>query len=174
MLKPVIMTDHLHPPVEFALVAGGIEALLARPEQFRWLLEDIEGRLPLAVEELLRFCSPVVYMGRQALADAEIGGQTVCAGDRVVLYYGAANRDPRVFDRPAELDLTRDPNPHVAFGAGGPHYCLGSHLARIEICAILSEFLGRCRDLELDGPVERQESSFICGPRVMPVCFRRA
>ena len=137
-------------------------------------LEDIEGRLPLAVEELLRFCSPVVYMGRQALVDTEIGGQSVRAGDRVVLYYGAANRDPRVFERPAELDLTRDPNPHVAFGAGGPHYCLGSHLARIEIYAILREFLGRCRDLELDGPVERQESSFICGPRVMPVCFRGA
>ena len=73
-------------------------------------------------------------------------------------------RDPRVFERPAELDLTRDPNPHVAFGAGGPHYCLGSHLARIEIYAILREFLGRCRDLELDGPVERQESSFILWP----------
>ena len=153
------------------LVAGGIEALMARPEQFNWLLEDIEGRLPLAVEELLRFCSPVVYMGRQALVDTEIGGQSVRAGDRVVLYYGAANRDPRVFERPDELDLTRDPNPHVAFGAGGPHYCLGSHLARIEIYAILREFLGRCRDLELDGPIERQESSFICGPRVMPVRF---
>ena len=156
------------------LVAGGIEALMARPEQFSWLLEDIEGRLPLAIEELLRFCSPVVYMGRQALVDTEIGGQSVRAGDRVVLYYGAANRDPRVFERPDELDLTRDPNPHVAFGVGGPHYCLGSHLARIEIYAILREFLGRCRDLELDGPVERQESSFICGPRAMPVCFRGA
>ena len=153
------------------LVAGGIEELIARPELLAWLLEDLDRRLPSAIEELLRYCSPVVYMGRQALADAEVGGQRIRAGDRVVLYYGAANRDPRVFERPAELDLTRDPNPHVAFGAGGPHYCLGSHLARIEIHAILREFLGRCRDLELDGPLERQQSSFICGPREMPVRF---
>lgn len=153
------------------LVAGGIEALMSRPELLAWLLEDLDGRLPSAIEELLRFCSPVVYMGRQALADTEIGGQSIRAGDRVVLYYGAANRDPRVFERPADLDLERDPNPHVAFGAGGPHYCLGSHLARIEIHAILREFLGRCRDLELAGPVERQESSFISGPRTMPVSW---
>lgn len=154
------------------LVGGGIEQLLARPEQLAWLLEDLDGRLPAAVEELLRFCSPVVHMGRQAVADLELGGKTIRAGERVVLFYGAANRDPRVFDRPDELDLARDPNPHVAFGAGGPHYCLGSHLARIEIVAILREFLGRCRDLELAGPVERLESSFIAGPRSMPVRFR--
>ncbi len=153
------------------LVAGGIEALMSRPELLAWLLEDLDGRLPAATEELLRFCSPVVCMGRQALADAEIGSRTVRAGDRVVLYYGAANRDPLVFERPTELDLTRDPNPHIAFGPGGPHYCLGSHLARIEIHAILREFLGRCRGLEFAGPLERQESSFIAGPRTMPVSW---
>ncbi|MFN3218758.1 MAG: cytochrome P450 [Acidimicrobiales bacterium] len=156
------------------LVGGGIEQLLARPEQLAWLLDDLDARLPAAVEELLRFCSPVVHMGRQAVAELELGGTTIRAGERVVLFYGAANRDPLVFDRPNELDLARHPNPHVAFGAGGPHYCLGSHLARIEIIAILREFLGRCRDLELAGPVERLESAFIAGPRAMPVRFTPA
>ncbi len=156
------------------LVAGGIEALMSEPGMFEWLLGDLDARLPSAIEELLRYCSPVVYMGRQALADAEVGGRRVRAGDRVVLYYGAANRDPRVFERPADFDLARSPNPHVAFGAGGPHYCLGSHLARIEIHAIMREFLGRCADLQLDGPIERQESSFIAGPRTMPVRFSAA
>jgi cytochrome P450 len=153
------------------LVAGGIEALLARPALLDWLVEDLDSRLPAAVEELLRYCSPVVHMGRQALDDVMIGDTLVRRGERVVLFYGAANRDPSVFERPNELDLQRHPNPHVAFGAGGPHYCLGSHLARIEIVAILREFLGRCRSLELAGPVTRLESAFIAGPRAMPVRF---
>lgn len=156
------------------LVAAGIEALVSEPRMFEWLLEDLDARLPSAIEELLRFCSPVIHMGRQALADAEVGGRRVRAGDRVVLFYGAANRDPRVFERPAEFDLTRSPNPHLSFGAGGPHYCLGSHLARIEIHAIMREFLGRCVDVTLDGPIERQVSSFIAGPRTMPVRFSAA
>lgn len=154
------------------LVAGGIETLLAHPDRMAWLLADLDARLPAAVEELLRSCSPVVHMGRQCLADIDLGGRRIEAGDRVVLFYGAANRDPSVFHRPGELDLSRDPNPHVAFGAGGPHYCLGSHLARIEIISIMREFLGRCRDLELAGPVERLASAFIAGPRRMPVRFR--
>ncbi|MEZ5168470.1 MAG: thiol peroxidase [Acidimicrobiales bacterium] len=153
------------------LVAAGIEKLLADPALLDWLVADLDARLPSAVEELLRVCSPVVHMGRQALADVTIGDTLVRAGERVVLFYGAANRDPVVFARPDVIDLARDPNPHVAFGAGGPHFCLGSHLARIEIIAILREFLRRCRDLEPAGPVERLTSSFIAGPRAMPVRF---
>ncbi len=156
------------------LVGGGMHALFERPDQLRWLAEDPRGRLPRAVEELLRFVSPVIHMRRTATADTELGGQHIEAGDKVVMFYGAANRDPAVFDDPHLLDLGRDPNPHVAFGGGGPHFCLGAHLARTEIIALMGEILTRLDDLEPAGEPGWMASNFIYGPTTLPVRFTPA
>jgi cytochrome P450 len=156
------------------LVAGGMLALLERPGEFARLAADLDRLLPAAREELLRFTSPVVYMRRTALADTEIAGQAISKGDKVALYYGAANRDARAFADPDRLDVVRNPNHHVAFGATGAHFCLGAQLARVEIDAMLREILTRMRGLELAAPPEWLPSTFISGPRSMPVRFRAA
>jgi len=155
------------------LLSGGLLALMENPDQYAWLMADLEGRLPTAREELLRWTSPVIYMRRTAKHDAELGGQKIRAGDKVVMYFGAANRDPDVFDRPDVLDLSRAENPHIAFGTG-PHGCLGQHIARIEIDAMLREVLTRMRSFELAAPVEWLPSNFISGPKAMPLRFRAA
>lgn len=154
------------------LVAGGLHALLERPDELARLRGDLEGLLPTAREELLRFVSPVVYMRRTAKRDIEIGAQKIQEGDKIALYYGAANRDPAVFENPDRLDVGRTPNHHVAFGATGAHFCLGAQLARVEIDAILREILTRLDELELVGEPEWLQSTFISGPKSMPVRFR--
>jgi cytochrome P450 len=153
------------------LLSGGLLALIENPEQYAWLMADFDARLATAREELLRWTSPVIYMRRTAKRDAELAGASIKAGDKVVMYFGAANRDPAVFDRPDELDLSRPENPHIAFGTG-PHGCLGQHIARIEIDAMLREVLTRMTGFELAAPVEWLPSNFISGPKAMPVRFR--
>lgn len=153
------------------LVAGGMLALLEHPDQHRRLLEDLERRLPKAREELLRFVSPVVYMRRTATRPVRLGGQRIDEGDKVVMYYGSANRDGSVFPEPDRFDVGRTPNHHVAFGGGGAHFCLGAHIARIEIDVLLREVLTRLVDLELSAAPEWLPSTFISGPRRMPVRF---
>ncbi|MFV0259746.1 MAG: cytochrome P450, partial [Acidimicrobiales bacterium] len=111
-------------------------------------------------------------MRRTATTDTEIAGQPIAAGDKVVMYYGAANRDPDVFDQPHRLDITRTPNQHVAFGGGGPHHCLGAHLARIEITMLLRETLTRLDDLERTEDPSWIRSNFIFGATHMPVRFK--
>jgi cytochrome P450 len=155
------------------LLSGGLLALMEHPEQFAWLMADLPARLPSAREELLRWTSPVIYMRRTARHDVELAGQQIREGDKVVMYFGAANRDPAAFEAPESLDLARDPNPHLAFGTG-PHGCLGQHIARIEIDAMLSEVLTRMTGFELAAPPEWLPSNFISGPRAMPVRFRAA
>ena len=155
------------------LLSGGLLALMEHPGQFAWLMGDLPARLPTAREELLRWTSPVIYMRRTARHDAELAGQRIRAGDKVVMYFGAANRDPQVFEQPDALDLAREPNPHIAFGTG-PHGCLGQHIARIEIDAMLMEVLTRMKDFELPAPPEWLPSNFISGPKVMPLRFRAA
>ena len=152
------------------LLSAGVLALQQSPDQLAWLLADLPGRTPSAREELLRFTSPVIYMRRKALRDHQLRGADIKTGDKVVMYFGAANRDPEKFASPDSLDLSRTPNEHVAFG-GGPHVCLGQHLARIEIDAILIEALSRMRDLEVPQPPEWLASTFISGPKSMPVRF---
>jgi cytochrome P450 len=153
------------------LLSGGLLALMEHPDQYAWLMADLPGRLPAAREELLRWTSPVIYMRRTARHDVELAGRQVREGDKVVMYFGAANRDPAAFDRPETLDLARDSNPHIAFGTG-PHGCLGQHIARIEIDAMLVEVLTRMGDFELAAPPEWLPSNFISGPRAMPLRFR--
>lgn len=153
------------------LLAGGLLALMAEPQKFAWLMADLDARLPAAREELLRWTTPVIYMRRTAKHDAELGGAQIKAGDKVVMYFGSANRDPAHFDDPDTLDLARPIESHLAFGAG-PHVCLGQHIARIEIDAMFREVLTRLTDFELAGDVEWLPSNFISGPKSMPLRFR--
>ena len=154
------------------LVAGGMDALFAHPEQLAWLRADLDRDWRLAIEELLRWISPVVYMRRTALADTTLEGAPIVAGQKVVMYYGSANRDPDAFGpTAAALDLARAPNDHVAFGGGGPHFCLGAHIARIEIHALLRELLTRLVDVRPAGETEWLPSTFISGPKHLPIAF---
>jgi cytochrome P450 len=154
------------------LVAGGMDALFAHPEQLAWLRADLEGRLPGAIEELLRWISPVVYMRRTALGDTAVAGVPIAEGQKVVMYYGSANRDPGAFGPTAAvLDLARSPNDHVAFGGGGPHFCLGAHIARVEIHALMRELLTRLVDVQPAGETEWLPSTFISGPKHLPITY---
>jgi cytochrome P450 len=148
-------------------------AMLENPEQFAWLRADPKARLSSAREELLRWTSPVIYMRRRATRDTELGGHKIKEGDKVVMYFGAANRDAEKFPSPHTLDLSRTPNEHIAFGTG-PHGCLGQHIARIEIDAILVEVLTRMKNFRLAGEPEWLPSNFISGPRTMKVKFDAA
>ena len=154
------------------LLAGGLLALMAEPEKLAWLTADLDARLAAAREELLRWTSPVIYMRRTAKKDAELAGKQIKEGDKVVMYFGSANRDPGHFEKPDTLDLARQmPEGHLAFGAG-PHVCLGQHIARIEIDAMLREVLSRLTDFQLAAEPEWLPSNFISGPRAMPLRFR--
>jgi cytochrome P450 len=153
------------------LIGAATATLLQQPDKLAWLREDIDTRMPGAVEELLRYQSPVIYMRRTATEDYTLGGVDIKSGDKVGLYYGAANRDRRAFDRPDELILDRSPNEHFAFGGGGPHFCLGSHFGRIEITAMMTQMLNRFPDLELTGEPTWLASNFISGPTDVPVRY---
>lgn len=152
------------------LVASGMLALLDNPNQLAWLKEDIDARMPSAREELLRWCSPVVYMRRTAKQNTTVGDQSIKEGDKVIMYYGSANRDAKRFDAPDQLILGRSANHHLAFGGGG-HVCLGQHIARIEIDAMLREVVLRMDKLQCTQAPIWLESNFISGPKTMPVAF---
>lgn len=153
------------------LVGAGFHALFDHPAELDRLRADPDGVLPTAIEELLRWVSPVVYMRRTATVDTTLGERSIAAGDKVVMYYGSANRDPACVADPGRLDLGRTTNPHVAFGGGGPHFCLGAHLARIEIGALIGEMLRRLDELQPAGPASWMGSNFVFGPTSLPVRF---
>ncbi len=153
------------------LVTGGVLALLENPDQLALLQED-PTRLPGAVEEMLRWVTPVTHFARTVKADTEINGESIAAGEQVLLWYTSANRDEAVFAEPNRFDVLRDPNPHVAFGSGGPHFCLGAHLARLETISLFEALLPLLSDLELAGPVERLQSHFISGIKHLPLRWR--
>lgn len=155
------------------LVADGMDALFEYPAERERLTADL-GLLPAAIEEMLRWTSPVIYMRRTATADTELGGRRVEAGQKVVLYCGAANRDPRAFDEPERFDVTRTPNDHVAFGGGGQHFCLGAQVARVEIEAMFRQVLTRLPGLQKAGQTEWLPSTFISGPKHIRVRPGRA
>ncbi len=149
-------------------ISAGMLALMENPDQLRLLQEEPE-RIPLAVEEVLRWATPVLHFRRTATRDVELRGQTIRAGDKVVTWYVSANRDEAVFDDPDSFDVTRKPNDHVTFGPGGPHFCLGAHLARLEARILFEELLPRMRSIELAGPTDRIRSNFVNGIKRMPV-----
>jgi cytochrome P450 len=153
------------------LLSAGLIALLDNPEQLAWLRADVEARLASAREELLRYTTPVIYMRRTAKRDTVLAGEQIVCGQKLVMYFGSANRDPEKFERPDGLDLSRAPNEHIAFGTG-PHGCLGQHIARIEIDAVLREVLTRMDEIEVAAAPEWLPSNFISGPKRMPVRFR--
>lgn len=150
------------------LIALGTLALIDHPEECRKLVEE-PALIPGAVEEMLRWCSPVTHMARRATVDVELGGQLVRAGDFLVMFYGSANRDEEVFgDDAEEFKVNRTPNPHVAFGFG-EHLCLGASLARLEARVMFEGLLQRFPKLELVGEVSRMRSAMVPGVKRMPV-----
>jgi cholest-4-en-3-one 26-monooxygenase len=150
------------------LISGAMRALIEYPDQRRRLAADF-SLMPLAVEEFLRWVSPLIYFRRTATRDTEVGGQAIAAGDKTVMYYPSGNRDEEIFEDGEMFDVGRTPNPHIAFGAGGPHFCLGASLARLEIRCMFEELLSRFDEIELSGPVSRLRSNFINGIKHMPV-----
>jgi methyl-branched lipid omega-hydroxylase len=152
-------------------IAHGLTLLTEHPDQRALLLEDLEGRLPDAVEEIVRYATPVTWMRRNLTRDAEVLGHTYRAGDRVILYYNSANRDEAVFADPYTFDITRSPNPHVGFGGPGPHFCLGAHLARREITVMLRELLTRVPGIHATAQPIRQRTSFVNGIASLPCAF---
>jgi len=153
------------------LISHGMVALLEHPDQLERVRAD-RSLLPTAVEEMLRWASPVMCFRRTAMRDTELGGQAVRDGDKVIFWYVSANRDETVFPDPNRFDITRTPNEHIAFGSGGPHFCLGANLARLEIRVMFDEVLNRLSDIEPAGPVSRLRSNFINGLKHVPLRFR--
>jgi cholest-4-en-3-one 26-monooxygenase len=152
------------------LISHGMLALMEHPDQRELLVED-RSLLPNAIEEMLRYASPVMYMRRTARETFELRGETIQAGDKVALWYIAANHDPAVFPDPHRFDIRRETGDHEAFGGGGPHFCLGSHLAKLEIKVMFDELLTRIPRMEQSGPAERLRSNFINGIKHLPVTF---
>ncbi len=151
--------------------SGGMAALIEHPDQLARLQAD-HTLLPTAVEEILRWTSPIIQFARTATHDTEVRGQRIEAGQNVGLYYASANRDEDVFDDPYRFDVGRDPNEHLAFGGYGEHFCLGANLARVELRVVFRQLLERFTDYELTGDVERLRSGFVGGIKHLPVRFR--
>lgn len=152
------------------LIAGGLAALFAHPDQRALLEADVGRRLPGAVEEMLRVVSPVTQFRRTASRDVTLHGQTIREGDKVILAHVSANHDERTFADPRRFDITRAPNPHVAFGAG-PHLCMGAALARLEARVMFEELFATLPDIAPAGPAARMRSNFVNGYKSMPVRF---
>src|SRR2546421_518039 len=154
-------------------ISHGMVALSEHPDQQKRLLGD-PSLINTAVEEILRWATPVMHFRRQATAPTQIGDQKIGADEKVVFWHISANRDETVFEDPYRFDVGRTPNDHVAFGGGGPHFCLGANLARLEMRVMFEELLRRLPDMQPSGPVQRLRSNFINGIKHMPVQFTKA
>lgn len=155
-------------------ISHGMNLLARHPDQRKILQADLEGVMPTAVEEIVRMASPVTFMRRTVTHDLTLSGHDFHEGDRVVMFYGAANRDPRAFDRPEEFDVRRNPNNHVGFGGPGPHFCLGAHLARREVSVAFRQLLTRLPDIEVVGdavPLDTIGIPLVGGIKRLPVRF---
>jgi cholest-4-en-3-one 26-monooxygenase len=149
-------------------ISHGVLALAENPDEWRRLRDD-PSLIPAAVEEVVRWASPVLYFRRNALSAMDVAGVTVEPGDIVSLWYVSANRDEAVFDDPMRFDVRRTPNEHVAFGGGGPHYCLGASLARLEVRVMLEELFARYASIEPAGEPALLRSNFIRGIKHLPI-----
>lgn len=151
-------------------ISWGVWLLSQHPEQRADLAEDPDGLIVGAVEEIIRWASPIIYMRRTLAATVELSGQLLKAGSKIALFYWSANRDERYFTNADTFDIRRSPNPHIAFGGPGPHFCLGAHLARRETKVMLRELLRRLPDLHAAEPV-RLPSMFLNGIKHLPAVF---
>jgi cholest-4-en-3-one 26-monooxygenase len=149
---------------------GGLHAFISNPDQWEKLKRD-PALVPKAVEEIVRWTSPVIQFTRKATADTELGGHKIREGDILTLFYPSANRDESIFAAPNQFDITRHPNQHIAFGIG-EHFCLGANLARLELQVMFRHLVERLESVELAGPVQRMRSSFVGGIKHMPVRLR--
>ncbi len=147
-----------------------LKALTDFEDQRAWLMEDFDDRIGVAVEEMVRWASPVMTFRRTAAVDVELGGRQIAAGEKVVMFYASGNWDTTVFDRPDVLDLGRKPNPHLGFGGGGRHFCLGAHVARTQLRAIFGELLHQLPDIRAGEP-EYLQGNFVHAIRAMPCTF---
>jgi cholest-4-en-3-one 26-monooxygenase len=152
------------------LMSGAMTAFFDHPEQWELLRQD-RSLLPGAVEEMLRYVTPVMHFRRTATDDMVLHDQEIKEGDKVVFWHTSANRDEAAFEDPDTFDITRSPNNHIAFGGGGPHFCLGANLARMEIMVMFDRLLERIPDMRLDGDVQRLQSNFINGTKHIPIAF---
>ena len=150
-------------------ISHGMQALIENPDQLR-MLQDDPSLIPAAVDEILRWATPVMHFRRTATRDVEMRGQQIREGDKVVTWYISANRDEERFEDPYRFDIRRrGAGEHVTFGPGGPHFCLGAHLAKLETKILFQELLPRLKDIQITGPVERMRSNFVNGLKHMPV-----
>jgi len=155
-------------------ITHGMDLLSRHPAQRAVWQADLDGVTTTAVEEIVRMASPVTYMRRTVTSDLTLSGHDFSEGDKLVLFYGAANRDPREFHDPEAFDVRRDPNPHVGFGGPGPHFCLGAHLARREISVVFRQLLSRLGDIEVVGdpvPLDAMGIPLVGGIKHLPVRF---
>jgi cholest-4-en-3-one 26-monooxygenase len=150
--------------------SGGMLAFFEHPGQWARLVAD-PALAATAADEIVRWVSPVNMFRRTATQDTVLNGQKIAEGDKVVVFYASANRDEAVFDRPDVFDIAREPNPHIGFGGGGPHFCLGAHLARLELSVLFETLSRRMPNIELAGNLRRLRSNFINGIKEMPVRF---
>ena len=151
-------------------ISGAMRAFMEHPDQRQRLIDD-PSMIPIAVEEMLRWVSPLNYFRRTAARDTEIRGQKIREGEKVVMYYPSGNRDEEIFEDPYTFDVNRAPNPHMAFGGGGHHFCLGASLARLEIRVMFEELFRRLPDMDFAGEPKRLRSNFINGIKHLPVRF---
>ncbi|MDQ1606254.1 MAG: hypothetical protein QOJ18_621, partial [Microbacteriaceae bacterium] len=149
-------------------ITHSMHYLMQNPDQLA-LLQERPELIPWAIEEFLRLASPVYHFRRTATIDTEIGGQAIKEGDKVVTWFAAGNRDPGVFEDPYRMDVTRNPNEHMAFGRGGPHMCMGNALARLEIRIMFEDLLPRISGMHQTGTLDRLRSNFINGIKRFPV-----
>jgi cytochrome P450 len=147
-----------------------VKAMTEFPDQRDWLRADFDGRIKTALEEFVRFASPVMTFRRTAVVETELAGRKIIPGDKVVLFYPSGNRDEDVFDEPERFDLSRDPNPHVGFGGGGLHFCLGNQLAKGALRALFSELLTRVPDFQAGEP-DLLGTNFMRGVKRLPFTF---
>jgi cytochrome P450 len=152
-------------------ISWGMKALTDHPDQRQVWWDDFEGVSKTAVEEIVRYASPVIHFRRTTTSDTEIRGVKIAEGDKVVMWYNSANRDDAVFADPFAFDVRRDPNPQVGYGAGGPHFCLGANLARREITVMFDEIRARLPELHVTGEPARLQSAFIHGIKRMPCAW---
>jgi cholest-4-en-3-one 26-monooxygenase len=149
---------------------GGMLALIQHQDALRAVQEDM-SKLDGAIEEILRWTSPIIHFGRTATEDYPLRDKIIRKGDSVALFYPSANRDEEVFENPYQFDINRKPNRHIAFGVG-EHFCLGAHLARLEMEVAYRHLIPRIKEIETAGPVDRLHSSLVGGVKRLPIRYQ--